>query len=376
MAKHAHVSRYYADDKDVADLVSQSAIKSHQLAAFLRERGIVVSNSLSREDLIRYFRFLPLAWPEFDSLVTRLDRPDREEKHSSCRINAQIADIPAILERLETIKEARGLRLAEVHKATVVSPNVIELNVQYTETDPSKTRALQRRERQVTIRIEKVGDVINVRHHDNERAREIVAKLEEAVAPTTPQASRREVIDVSGLSSAQRDDFFTRMARSIPGYELDDVHDLKVERMDTSAPDEPGDDAEVEPDKAAEADFQGIVKKAVLSGTGLLFSEDYQRYSSGGFAISKMVWTIRETSNASDVVELMAECRGENGAEFRYDAVGKYPRLDDGLVSQHRVPIRGPDKQRFLELLEGSAFSTLSTIRSPAQSSGASGQAS
>lgn len=370
MAKHAHVSRYYADDKDVADLVSQSAIKSHQLAAFLREHGIVVSDLLSKEDLTRYFRFLPLAWPEFDGLVTRLDRPDREEKHSSCKINAQIADIPAILERLETIKEARGLRFAEVHKATVIAANVVELNVQYTETDPSKTRALQRRERQVTIRIEKIGAVINVRHHDNERARAIVAKLEEAIAPTTPPASRREVIDVSGLSSAQRDDFFTRMARSIPGYELDDVNDLKVERIDTFAPAEPGDEPEVEPDTTAETDFQGIVRKAVLSGTGLLFSEDYQRYSAGGFAISKMVWTVRETTNASDVVELMAECRGENGAEFRYDAVGKYPRLDDGRVGQHRVPIRGPDKQQFLELLEGSAFSTLSSIRSSSQATG------
>ena len=80
MAKHAHVSRYYADDKDIADLVSQSGIKPQQLAAFLRERGVIVSNLLSKDELTRYFRFMPFAWPDFDNLVTRLDRPDREEK--------------------------------------------------------------------------------------------------------------------------------------------------------------------------------------------------------------------------------------------------------------------------------------------------------
>src|ERR1043166_1154951 len=85
MAKHAHVSRYYADDKDIADLVSQSGIKAHQLAAFLRERGIIVSPKLSKEEMIGYFRFISFAWPDFDILVARLNRPDREEDFTSCR---------------------------------------------------------------------------------------------------------------------------------------------------------------------------------------------------------------------------------------------------------------------------------------------------
>ena len=108
MAKHAHVSRYYADDKDIADLVSQSGIKPHQLAAFLRERGIIVSAQLSKDELIRYFRFMSFAWPDFDVLVARLDRPDREEDFTGCRIKAPGLEIAAVLDRAEELHR-RGL---------------------------------------------------------------------------------------------------------------------------------------------------------------------------------------------------------------------------------------------------------------------------
>ena len=96
------------------------------------------------------------------------------------------------------------------------------------------------------------------------------------------------------------------------------------------------------------------MKKAVLTGTDLLLSEDYQRYLSKGYAISKMVWIIREATNVSDLIELMAEFRGQGGSEFRYDVTGTYPRQEDGTLNQTRIPVRGAEKQRFLELLEAS----------------------
>src|SRR5882672_7324935 len=117
MAKRIHISRYYADDKDIEDVVSQNVIKPQQLAAFIRERGIIVSNRMSKEDLIRYFRFLRLAWPDFDSLLARLDRPDREEDFTGCRLKARGLSLETVMERLETIRHGRAERLGEVHKA-------------------------------------------------------------------------------------------------------------------------------------------------------------------------------------------------------------------------------------------------------------------
>lgn len=365
MAKHAHISRYYADDKDVADLVSQSGIKPQQLSAFLRERGLIVSARLAKEELVHYFRFLCFAWPDFDGLLARLDRPDREEDFTGCRLQARGLEVTTLLERLDFISQDRNKRLAEIHKAELVSPNVIELRVQYTEIDPSKTRALQRRDRLLIIRIEKSGTLLKIRHHDNSRAKSIVDQLEKDINDLTAQPSQREVIDVSGLPSAKRDDFFIQMARGIEGYDLDGVNDLKVERPDSANPSDQNDDAR-KPTRA-ESKFKGIVRRAVLSGTDLLLSEDYQRYSSKGYTMSKMVWLIRETANISDVVELMAEFRGKGGTEFRYDVVGTYHRQEDDSISDTRAPLRSADKQRFLDLLEASAYTTLATIRQSGQ---------
>jgi len=354
MAKHAHISRYYADDKDIADLVSQSGIKPQHLVTFLRERGIIVSTRMTKEELIHYFRFLSLAWPDFDNLLVRLDRPDREEDFTGCRIKARGLEITALLEQLEIIKLERTQRLAEIHKAELVLPSIIELRVQYTEIDPSKTRALQRRDRWLTIRIEKSGYLFKIRHHDNARAKAIVDQLE------------KDIIDVSDLSSAKRDDFFIQMARGIKGYELDGVNDLKVERPASPNSPDQNEEVSVKPTRA-ETKFRGIVRKAVLSGTDLLLSEDYQRYSSKGYTMSKMVWMIRETANISDIVELMAEFRGKGGTEFRYDVVGTYHRQQDDSISDTRTSVRSVDKQRFLDLLEASAYATLETIRPRSQ---------
>src|ERR1043165_6440838 len=331
MAKHAHVSRYYADDKDIADLVSQSGIKAHQLAAFLRERGIIVSPKLSKEEMIGYFRFISFAWPDFDILVARLNRPDREEDFTSCRIRAPGLEIGAVLERLAVIRDDRGQRFAEIHKAEIISPGIIELRGDYTEIDPSKTRALQRRDRQLTVRIEKSANILKVRHHDNARAKAIVAMLEQGINNLTEQIRGSEVIDVSGLSSAQRDEFFIRMARHIEGFDLDGVNDLKVERPQTPGPQQQTDERAPTPPQA-ESRFKGVVEKAILTGSDLLLSEEYQRYSSTGYAISKMVWTIRETSNVTEVFELMAEFRGQSSNQFRYDVTGTYSRREDGSL--------------------------------------------
>jgi hypothetical protein len=93
-----------------------------------------------------------------------------------------------------------------------------------------------------------------------------------------------------------------------------------------------------------------------------------ERTVAKGYAISKMVWTVRETANIGDVVELMAEFRGEGSSEFRYDVIGKYTRQEDGSLNQTRFPMRGAEKQRFLDLLEASAYASLAEIRAAGQS--------
>lgn len=367
MAKHAHVSRYYADDKDIVDLVSQSSIKANQLAGFLRERGIIVSPLLSKDELVRYFRYLPLAWPDFDSLVARLDRPDRDEKKTFRNLTTSNVEMPKLLEILTTIKDDRGLHFAENHKSEVVGTDCVEVKVLFTETDPSKTRALQRRERNLTIRITKAGDTFKVQHDDNPRAQKIVDRIESELASVSTTPPTREVIDVSGLSSSQRDAFFTKMAKGLTGYDVDDVQDLKVERLDGLPADELAEDSEPAGDTIAGSEFEGIVKKAVLSGTGLLMSKDYVRYSREGFCISKMVWTVQESATVADIIELMAEFRGDNGTEFRYDVCGRYERDENGDVKKTRVPVRGAEKVRFLELLAASASTSLATLRLSSQ---------
>jgi hypothetical protein len=392
VSKPTHIARYYADDKDVLDLLSQSAVSLKELRKFLRTRGIILSPSLTKDQICRYLQTSPLSWPQLEALLEIVETPGREDKFSTCRLDATNLTSQSVVTAAAAVQANRGARHGEIYKIQANNDGTVEIVVDYTEPNFSKTRCLQHQAKDLTVRIEREDDQFRVRYHENARALEIVAALEQSLTPASKIPPKRQEIVVSGLTSIQRSKFFVEMARGIEGYELKDERGLQVDRPLDGDPDEEGEDSEDSDEetdfgdedaapaaavaasvpvpssksdsKATKAQFQGLVKRALLHGTGLLMSPQYQDYAKAGYSLSKLIWTVESKSADGPMVEFGAEFRdGERGAGFRYGVLGKYERHEDGTFAKSRKSVTGVEKNTLLALLETSAYSALADLQ-------------
>lgn len=371
MSKPTHVARYYADDKDVFDLLSQGAVTSPKLHAFLRGRGIIVSPSLSKVDICRYLQTSPLSWPQLEALLELIEKPDREDKFTTCRLDPEQLDIQQAAITAGLVQQERGARYGEVYKINVTPDGALEIVVSYSEPNFSKTRCLQHLDRTLVIRLEKEVDHYKVRHHENNRALEILESLEKKLTPSSETPPPRQEISVSGLNSVQRSKFFIDMARGIPGYKLKDERGLQVEQPiaksvgDLDKSDEEDETTPVSKTSEEADRFQGLVKRALLQGTSLLMSPQYQDYAKAGFGLSKLIWTVEPDDTEGSIVEFVAEFRaGDRGTGFRYGVNGKFERNEDGTLAKTKRSVVGPEKNKLLALLESSAYSALEKANS------------
>lgn len=372
MSKPTHVARYYADDKDVFDLLSQGAVSPPKLHAFLRGRGIIVSPGLSKIEICRYLQTSPLSWPQLEALLELIEKPDREDKFATCRLDPQNLDIQSAVVAAAAVQQDRGARHGEIYNFQVLPDGVFEMVVGYSEPNFSKTRCLQHLDKTLVIRLEREGDHFKVRLHENNRALEILDALEKKLVPASETPKVRQEIAVSGLNSVQRSKFFIEMARGIVGYSLKDERGLQVDRPLDGNSDELNDDEDGNGDspgsdgqsKEKKDQFQGLVKRALLSGTGLLMSPQYQDYAKGGYCLSKLIWTVEADSTDGPIVEFGAEFRdGKRGTGFRYGVLGKFERQEDGTFAKTKRGVAGIEKSNLLDLLESSAYLAMEKAR-------------
>jgi len=373
MAKPSHVSRYYADDKDVFDLLSQSTITPAKLRGFLRSRGIVLSPKLTKEQICRYFQTSQLSWTQLEGLLELIERPDREDKFATCRIESKEVTVTEAAKAANKVKELRAGPRNEVYQIKNAGKDVVEVTVKYSEPNLNKTRCLQNDDKSLVVRLERDGDHFKVRYHENNRALEIVDLLEQQLVPAAQEKSVRQEITVSGLNSTQRSKFFVEMARGIVGYELKDEKGLQVDRPLDSEVDEDEDENEKPAPKKrrlrkqeADEQFQGLVKRALLHGTSLLMSSEYQNYSKNGYSLSKLIWTVEPTNGDGAIIEFGAEFRdGERGTGFRYGVLGKFDKYENGTFAKTRRSVKGPERDGLLDLLESSAYGALEKAKEP-----------
>lgn len=367
MSKPTHVSRYYADDKDVFDLLLLGVVTPAKLHTFLRGRGIIVSPDLPKIEICRYLQTSPLSWPQLEALLELIERPDREDNFTTCQLATKEVDVQKAAGAAAAVQQERGARCGEVYSINVVPDGALEITVHYSEPNFSKTRCLQHLDRTLVIRLEQEGDHYKVRHHENNRALEILECLEKQLTPPSEEPPPRRDIAVSGLASAQRSKFFIDMARGISGYKLKDERGLQVDRPLASGSDglgEEDDDAAVPNSREESEKFQGLVRRALLHGTGLLMSQQYQDYAKSGFCITKLIWTVEPEDEEGAIVEFFAAFRaGDRGTGFQYGVNGKFERHDDGSLAKTKRQVVGPEKNKLLALLESSAYAALKTAK-------------
>lgn len=377
MATIAHSAFYFADDKDVLDLLESSKKRLTQpvLRDFLVRRGVFASQAEDREQLVQLIAAMPLDWRDITDLITRSEIGDRAEKVTSVSLptNATGEQVTAAL---SAVRSKRSSSRGEVFSVVARPDGGVDLRVEYSEMDRSRNRLAQRRRREGTVTLLPTDSGYAMRHEANSRldglAKDVIEALEaETKAPTEPR--RIELRSVS--SSDARTSFFVKMVEGISGMDLIDVTWVAVHRAGAAAvssSDGPEDDEHGTDDPAMDSSasaMAGVVRDVVLRGDTLLTSKEYQTLR-GEFYLCGIVWDSEEQKD--DGVRVRFEAEFENRAlctGFKYHVRGVFARSQRGDEDFNKTPraCTPEEQQQYLLMLESAASAALDEVAGVAE---------
>lgn len=140
----------YPTYRDVRDALLASSRKpsAEYLLVFLADRGIFISNDLSRDEIVEEISMRKLSFNDFEELLNLIEVHARNEKSEFKSINNSSIDLNAIkinelTNKLQDKREKNG----EIINVETDSSGKIYINVNYVEFDYGKTPLRQRQEK-------------------------------------------------------------------------------------------------------------------------------------------------------------------------------------------------------------------------------------
>jgi hypothetical protein len=296
------------------------------LASFLRGRGILVSNSTSKDALVEKISSLTLSHSDFNWIGKLLENPNRKDKTTHSKLKGEIEDeqIQAACSAVKANLTALGDDSVKVTK----SSDTTTLTVNYIEHDFRKTEMRQRTLKTCEIKLERDKDGVVMKLPSTKKAKEVSETLKKAVQAQVVKDTGNELeefsISLQSITDAAfRSKFFDNLIRDVPGFEFDNVSSVDVYHLEQVEKDEFGEDDE---DDTVEARLASYINKAALAGEGVLDSTEFKQLHNRGFYIYKIIWTAINKSHEGPKVEFEARFgRPDLCTEFMYTVRGIYP---------------------------------------------------
>lgn len=292
-------SIYIPTDKNIFDAILHKKITAQELGDFLLERGIIVSEDLSKQELARMVSQLTLDYHDFTKLKSLLENPNKKEKSSSTTLKADSSqdDITKLCHKI-----ARNSSDDNESYKVVKHENTTSLVVSYTDIDFTKTELRQRTSMTCIVELESNGNEIIVRQPASKKGNEIFSKVKDALENEKGEALNEEKVSLENIIFPEaRSYFFDRLINLLEGYELEDVTSIDVyHHIDDLTGDDDDDDDEIS------ENITGYIRKAVLSGGGVLTSSEFSQLHNKGFFISKIIWKAIDKLPQGDMIEFEA----------------------------------------------------------------------
>lgn len=360
----------YPTYRDVRDALLSSSQKpsTDYLLVFLADRGIFISNDLSRDEIVEEISMRKLSFNDFEELLDLIEVQSRNEKIEFKSIKNSSLDLNAIkinelANKLQEKRENNG----EIISVDTDSTGKISINVNYIEFDYGKTPLRQRREKEAKIEIIKENGSNKFRYPSNERMRDVVGNLLHLIEDESEEDIQVKEIDLSNFSREKRTLFFRELMRSLDGYKFEDVIKVGLENkandigFTETESNEVSEELEEIEKEAIEADAKSFLKKASLDGEGLLHSEELRSFLSSGFYFSRVVWIVKNTKEKVALEALM-----ENpieGKNYKYSVRGIFPmkRNREGYAKNIKQ-LTPEDRRRLSHLLENASYSAYEKI--------------
>ncbi|RQW82273.1 MAG: hypothetical protein EHM79_18710 [Geobacter sp.] len=326
------------------------------MVEILQDNGIVVSLEDAREDIATYLSTLTHDHFMLQHLMEQTEKNQRSEKVVSVVLDASLSN-EDLANSIAELRRMREGTYREIYTPRLESEGA-KIPIHYEEMDFGKTRLMQRREKRAEIQVELEGDKVVIRSPASEKGGEIVKDFIAAIESAKKiQISTRKV-ELSGITSPKlRTQFFTSLIDNLEDFVVTDVKSINIDR------ELPTLEVEEEDESEKKAQFSGEVRRALLDGSGVIYSPEFKRFTNSGFYICKIEWIAMNTSGVGSKYEFEASL--ENPAEgtgFKYTVKGKYNQRQSGEFSAGRHGIDDAEKRRLLNLLEKAAWKSLETL--------------
>lgn len=318
-------SIYIPTDKNIFDALQHKKVTQKELVLFLRERGILVSNKASKQQLIEKISSLTHSYADFKWIGKLLENPNRKEKSTHSKLKGKVED-KQIQEACNIVKANLSVENDDSAKISK-SGGKTTLTVTYVDHDFTKTELRQRTIKTCEIQIEHDADGVVMKLPSNKKAKEVSDSLKTVLNAKVCESTGNELeeltISLDTIADAkERSTFFDKLIKNIDGFEFDTVTSVDVYHFEQ----EMLDDFDEE---NSEAKLASYINKAALAGAGVLESNEFVQLHNQGFYIYKIVWTANNIGDDKSKVEFEAQFgKPDSCTDFMYSVRGIYPYND------------------------------------------------
>lgn len=286
---------YFMNDKNIRDALVSKRVKQEHIKQLLFDRGFIVSDKASKEELLDKVGTLHFDYNEYMYLAGVLENPDRKESISSTNIEEKVQSseinkaINSVINDLK--KEDISIEIKSKTNGKVV------LKTTHVDVDFSKTAMKQRTRKHGEIEIEIDDNLTKFRFSATEAGK----KVKDGIINKLSEFSKKEIkpIEISFENEPSEiiSEFFVDLISNIKGHKLEDVVKVSVKKSNS----------EKEATEDEQSAVSGLVRQAFIAGEGLLLSKLYRDLSEQNFYIYKIQWKISDGEAGSDHFNLEAQ---------------------------------------------------------------------
>lgn len=355
-----------ATDKEIFDVLmgAKQRFPETALLDIAKQRGIFYSGRDNRESLASNISLLPHGLRNLLALMEHREVASRSERLMHICLPEEL-DIDRIKEI--ALQYQADAPPGEKVECVPQGKNGFNVSVHYTEIDYSKTRLIQRKEKEAEIEFIVEGGKTTIRMPANDKASAIALELKERLDQGRSTKIQIAAVELSDLADPQqRSEFFTLLISSMTGFGLKTVTSLRVQKKKKPLADDPVNLEDDDEHAAEERELEGIVESVALRGKRLHTSTEYQEFRERGFYISAITWRAEQELAPHYLVEFEAGFDDpETCNVFRYKVRGVAHKNKDKHVKTMKSPELS-DRVTWLGLIESTAHTVLAEVRSPA----------
>lgn len=343
---------YFATDKNIYDALHHKRITPTLLHDILLRKGIILSNELSKEDLIEEICKLPHSFQDLVSIKELVQTYDKRESTTSLKLQTK-SNQDELKKAADQVKKKLSNGNGETVVISATKGGTLSIEVNYQDIDLSRTALRQIDNRSLKVDLKITDDGIDIRMPQNQKAKDIASLLQSELSKMKSQPIEKFEISLEAVNNpTSRSQFFQELMTGLTGYEIDDVTNVELNRYKSHSNDEDDDDV-IE---------TGFVKRAVLKGESVNTSAIFSQLHTKGYYIVRIAWSAKPKSGIGNRIIIEAFFKNiENCNDFSYQIKG----VNNQRGNNYNVTVRAAtdiEKLQISQLIESSAINAYNIV--------------